>query len=99
MVEVAMADRGFELRRNFEGETGICGDVLTSSPFTFSSPVWCRCVEASNATSSSSSSGGCTFLVFLLEGGWSEPLDSRGTLPFHFLEAAEAGGRVRQTRS
>ena len=27
MVEVAMADRGFELRRNFEGETGICGDV------------------------------------------------------------------------
>ena len=27
MVEVAMADRGLELGRNFGGETGILGDV------------------------------------------------------------------------
>jgi hypothetical protein len=37
MVEVAMADRGFELGRNFGGETGICGEVLSSLPF--SSPL------------------------------------------------------------
>jgi hypothetical protein len=42
IVEVAMADRGFELGRNLGGETGICGDVLTSTLFTFSSPLWCR---------------------------------------------------------
>ena len=42
IVEVAMADRGFEPGRNFEGETVICGDALTSSSFTFSSPLCCR---------------------------------------------------------
>jgi hypothetical protein len=42
IVEVAMADRGSELRRIFGGETGICGDVLTSLPFTFSSTLCCR---------------------------------------------------------
>jgi len=39
IVEVAMADRGFEL---VGGETGIFGDVLTSTLFIFSSPLWCR---------------------------------------------------------
>jgi hypothetical protein len=29
--EVAMADRGFELDKNFGGEAGICGEVLLSS--------------------------------------------------------------------
>jgi hypothetical protein len=37
MAEVAMADNGFELGRNFGGETGICGEALSSLPF--SSPL------------------------------------------------------------
>jgi hypothetical protein len=85
MEDVAIADSGFELGRNFEGATETGGDILTSS----SSTLLLR-VEASDAIPSSSSSWGCIFLDCLLGGGCSEPLDS----PFLLLEAAEWGGRV-----
>ena len=86
MVEVAMADSGFELGRNFRGETGICGDVLTSLPASLVSLSGCiRCNPVVFFTSR---------LAFLFKGGWSEPLDLRGALPFLFLEPAEAGRRV-----
>jgi hypothetical protein len=70
------------------------GEVLSSSPVVFSSPLLCRGVEKSDATSSSSSSCCRIFLAVLLGGGWSEPLDSRGALPLLFLKPVEASGRV-----
>jgi hypothetical protein len=56
MAEIMMVDNGFELGRNFGREIGICGEVLSSLPFGFSSTLLCYVAETSEAAPSSSSS-------------------------------------------